>query len=244
MVFIEIGNTSVKAVRKVSAYREFLFKISIHQTKKLNNELLALPENEKVILSSVRKDITDLVNNHWDRFSMFQITTGNLGKVKLDYKTPETLGIDRVLACLGATAHSPGQDVVVVDAGTSCTIDYMTKDLVFRGGVIMPGLAVYRKAMRELLPELPDVKSELPKSFPGRSTDEAIQWGMFGGFTYAVQSFVDTYRTLGNKSAFYATGGDGQSIAASLNDRYKCIYRENLVFDGMEVFLRLSDIRL
>jgi len=244
MVFIEIGNTSVKAVRGTSSEPEFLFKVSINQPNRLESELLTLPDNEKVILSSVRKDRAEIVYNHKNRLSLFEITTGNLGKVKLDYKTPETLGIDRVLACLGAIDQSYAQNVIVIDAGTSCTIDYMTKDLVFRGGVIMPGLAVYRKAMRELLPELPDVKLELPASFPGRSTDEAIRWGVFGGFIYAVQSFVEMYNQPNNNTAFYTTGGDGQTIAKNLKDEYEFIYRENLVFYGMEAFLRLNDIKV
>lgn len=241
MIFIEIGNTSVKAVRNASSDRVFLFKMGIHQPEKLNNELLALPVNEIVILSSVRKDLTKVVYKHRNRLTLFQITTGNLGKVKLDYKTPETLGIDRVLACLGATDHSSGQDVVVVDAGTACTIDNMTKNYVYKGGVIMPGLSLFKNSMRDFLPELPQVKPEVPDSFPGRSTDESIRWGMYGGFLYAVKYFVDRYQEIGNKSTLYLTGGDGEFLSKHLKE-YKSIYRENLVFDGMAAFIKINEI--
>lgn len=244
MVFIEIGNSSVKAVRVTGNRWIKLFKIGINQDTILENELSNLSDDEQVILSSVRKEIADVVQNHSDRLTIYQITTADLGIIKLNYKTPESLGIDRVLACLGAAVHSKGQDVIVVDAGTACTIDYMTKDYTFNGGVIMPGLAVYRKAIKNILPELPDVKVELPGSFPGRSTDEAIRWGLYGGFLNAIQSFIELYKKDGIISDLYMTGGDGELIAGYFKDHYKCIYKDNLVFKGMSAYLKINDITL
>lgn len=241
MIFIEIGNTSVKAARVTESGCNFLFTIRIHQAKKLDSELSKLRDNEQVVLSSVRKDVTQIVLNHRPRLKIYQITTAETGKVKLDYKTPESLGIDRVLACLGAVDHSGGKNVIVVDAGTACTIDYMTKKLVYNGGVIMPGLALFKRSMRDFLPELPQVPAEIPASYPGGSTDESIRWGIYGGFINAVQSFVDRYREFGTTPAVYLTGGDGEFLSENLKG-YNCIYRENLVFDGMEAFIRLNEI--
>jgi len=241
MIFIEIGNTSVKAARVIESGYKRLFTIGIHQTKKLDSELSKLRDNERVVLSSVRKDVTQIVHKHLYRLKIYQITTAETGNVVLDYKTPETLGIDRVLACLGAAVNSKENDVIVVDAGTACTIDYMTKNYVYKGGVIMPGLELFKKSMRDFLPELPQVPAEIPASFPGGSTDESIRWGIYGGFINAVQSIVDRYQELGTKLAIYLTGGDGEFLSENLKG-YKGMYRENLVFDGMEAFIRLNEI--
>lgn len=244
MVFIEIGNTSVKGVRITATDRLFLFKINIHHRKVFEKELKNLNDGEKVVISSVRKDVADIVYSFRDRLTIFQISTGNLGKIKLDYKTPDTLGIDRVMACVGAAVHAKGKDVIVVDAGTACTIDFMSKEFIFRGGVIMPGLAVYQHAMKDALPELPAIRLELPGSFPGQSTDEAIKWGLFGGFIHAVESFIDKYRNHAKDSELYITGGDGKIIADHLQGTYNKIYKEDLVFEGMDKFLKLNDISL
>jgi len=241
MVLLEIGNTSVKAARVTGTGCSTLFKAGIHQTEKLESELSALRENEILVLSSVRKDVAELVLKHRRRLKIYQITAADTGKVKLDYKTPETLGIDRVLACLGAAADSAGNDVIVVDAGTACTIDYMAKNYVFKGGVIMPGLALFKNLMRDLLPELPQVEPGVPESFPGSSTDESVRWGLYGGFLNAVRSFVDMMAEAGAKPVLYLTGGDGEFISKNLGN-YHSIYRENLVFDGMEAFIRINEI--
>jgi type III pantothenate kinase len=242
MILIEIGNTAVKAVTVTETGRSNLFKVGIHQTKQLKSELSKLREDQNVVLSSVRKDVAQIVLDQRPRLNIYQITTAETGKVKLDYKTPESLGIDRVLACLGAADQSGGKGVIVVDAGTACTIDLMTKNFVFKGGVIMPGLALISKSMREFLPELPQVKPEIPGSFPGGSTAESIRWGIYGGFINAVRSFVEMYREMGNNPVLYLTGGDGKFLSGNLKG-YKSLYRENLVFDGMEAFMRLNEIR-
>ncbi|REL33702.1 type III pantothenate kinase [Rhodohalobacter sp. SW132] len=242
MIFIEAGNTAVKAVRVHPEKFDEIFRVETEQPALLKKEMQNLTDGEQILLSSVRKDMTEVINDTHNRLNVQQITYKNLGVVSLDYKTPETLGIDRVLACLGAATDAGGKDVIVIDSGTACTIDYMSGDFSFKGGVIMPGLAVYRKGMQQILPELPQTDHSLPDHFPGRSTEESLRWGVYGGFIYSIASFVEKYRKQNPSVKIYSAGGDGLKLSEDLRKRFSLSvnFRQELVFDGMRAYLSLN----
>lgn len=243
MILIEIGNSSVKAVRVKDGSRKPFFKIGTDELDALRNRLSSLPVNELVLLSSVRKDLAPIFREFEDRLKIYTIRYNQLGKIQLDYDTPETLGIDRVLACAGAVHHAK-TDVVVVDAGTACTVDLMTSDYCFKGGVIMPGLPMLRHSMRSLTPELPDVEQNFPDHFPGRTTKDAIKIGMNGGFLHAISSFIGQYKSRFEHVEIFVTGGDGEFVRKGLPDEIKSRYFENLVFDGMLAWREINQIEL
>lgn len=242
MIFIEVGNSSTKAVRPHQETYIDLFRVNTNEFAKLRSEMDKLPDGEKVVLSSVRQDATGVIFESGNRLNLHRITYKKLGAIKLDYKTPETLGIDRVLACIGAAHLADGQDVIVVDAGTACTIDFMTEDFTFRGGVIMPGRAVLSKGMEHLLPELPEVRNELPNQFPGRSTSESLQWGVYGGYLQSIYSFIEKYRKISESAVVYCAGGDGSMVSVDLTREFsiRVTYRKELVFDGIRTYLELN----
>lgn len=242
MIFIEVGNSSAKAFSVLKSSYSELFKAETGRNDDLRLQMNRIPDDEVVVLSSVRKDVSDVILESSDRLTIKRITHENLGAVRLDYKTPGTLGIDRVLACLGAVLHSGRNDVIVIDSGTACTIDYMTGELVFKGGVIMPGLPVQRQAMREILPELPGVEPALPDAFPGRSTKESIQWGVYGGFFQNIGLFIEKYRQQYSSASIYSAGGDGQLLSNVLKKHYglSVTFRKELVLDGMRAWTKLN----
>lgn len=242
-ILVEIGNTSVKAVRVKDGERFPLFKIGTNEANLLRKELLALQSEEILILSSVRKDLTAVFREFDEKLKIYSITYDQLGKIGLDYDTPATLGIDRVLACAGAVHHAK-KDVVVVDAGTACTVDMMASDYSFKGGVIMPGLPMLRHSMRSLTPELPEVDQSFSKQFPGRSTKESITIGLNGGFVHSIAKFIDDYRSRLDEVEVFITGGDGEFVQKGLPGNIKTQYFENLVFDGMLAWLEVNQKEL
>jgi len=243
MILIEIGNTSVKAVRDESGNRSPLFKVDTGNKQGLRRELKKLNERELLLLSSVRKDLTAVILEESKRLVVHPIRYDKLGKITLDYESPETLGIDRVLACAGGVRLDQS-DVVVVDAGTACTVDFMTDGYTFKGGVILPGLRMLRHSMQALTPELPQVDDQIPDQFPGRSTRDSIRIGLNGGFIHAVSSFIDQYISQFEDARILITGGDGQFIKDQLQGEYNCTFHENLVFDGMLAWKDLNRIEI
>ena len=241
MILVEVGNTSVKAVRDEKGHRSPLFKVSSDDNDGLKDEITRLKNNELFLLSSVRKDLTALILENSNRQVVHVLRYNNLGKITVDYETPETLGIDRVLACAGGVRHAQS-DVVIVDAGTACTVDFMTAGYTFSGGVILPGLPMLRHSMRMLTPELPDVDSQIPAQFPGRSTRDAIRFGLNGGFIHAISRFIEQYHESFSDAQILVTGGDGLFVQEQLGGRFDCTYHENLVFDGMLAWKALNEI--
>jgi type III pantothenate kinase len=81
--------------------------------------------------------------------------------IQHDLVPPITVGVDRLLAALGAH-HKSGEACVVIDAGTAVTVDFIDSWGVFQGGVIAPGVGAMLKAMHETTSALPLI--EVPRS--------------------------------------------------------------------------------
>ncbi len=67
---------------------------------------------------------------------------------KIEYETPETLGSDRIAAVAGAFSLFPGSEVLIVDAGTALTFEFLSAEYI-QGGTISPGLTMRFKALNK-----------------------------------------------------------------------------------------------
>ena len=135
--------------------------------------------------------------------------------IAVDYDTPLSVGIDRLLAAAAAFALQAGRGgAVVADAGTALTVDAVDRDGVFRGGMIMPGLHLALGALHagtSLLPQV-EVQGDIP--LLGRSTPACMLAGAVQG---AAAMLSELFRRipahLGQPLAPYLTGGDGPLLA-------------------------------
>ena len=125
----------------------------------------------------------------------------------LDYPRPETIGADR-LADAAAAVDRYGAPVIVCDFGTAFTAAVVTRDLVWRGGVIAPGFPLMRDYLYERTAKLPRMKlgGRCPKI--GRSTEEAMRFGALVGYKGMVREIVATLsRNFRTDFTLVATGG-------------------------------------
>ena len=123
-------------------------------------------------------------------------------------KDPDSVGVDRL--CAAAAAYETVQSsCVVVDLGTAVTVDLVDDEGVFRGGAILPGLALQLRALHEHTAALPLVNVALPDHAVGRNTTEAIQNGVCRGLAGAIRILVEGYAAELNRwPHVIATGGD------------------------------------
>jgi type III pantothenate kinase len=163
------------------------------------------------------------------------LTAEDIPAKSMDYETPETLGLDRYMACLGAFALEQ-RSVIVVDAGTACTLDYMDDSGIYRGGVIMPGIGLWEKSLQQYAPNLPQVVRDAPHHWPGKSTEASLRWGIGGAFIIAIDGIIQRYDNL---AKVYVTGGDAHWLARNMQRSGKV--NDNLIFHGMK---KLIDARL
>jgi len=128
--------------------------------------------------------------------------------IKIKYTTPDTLGLDRIAAAVGAWKLSPDTSNLIIDLGTCITYDVMTPQDGFIGGNIAPGLDMRLTAMHRQTQNLPLLqRQDHPNTF-GSSTNEAMQNGAEKGIIAEINSYMSTgYSEYGELSTFL-TGGD------------------------------------
>lgn len=137
--------------------------------------------------------------------------------IKLDYKTPETLGADRIADACGAWSLHPGEACLIIDAGTCITIDYLDGDGVYHGGAIMPGLSMNLQALHTFTAKLPLVSLDGVEKAPvlGRSTEESIVAGTLGATMLALAGYVALYKQKSPSLQVLLTGGDAPRLTAA-----------------------------
>ena len=111
--------------------------------------------------------------------------------LKNEYKTPETLGSDRLVAAYAATKIFPEKECIIFDFGTAVTIDFVTADKKFLGGNISPGLRSRFRSLNDYTQKLP--LTDLPEIINQRGTKtvEAIQSGVILGLIFEIEGFKE-----------------------------------------------------
>ncbi|MDX2247483.1 MAG: type III pantothenate kinase [Bacteroidia bacterium] len=129
--------------------------------------------------------------------------------IKNHYSTPHTLGIDRIVAVVGAKAQAPESAVLVIDAGTAITYDFATAEGVYLGGGIAPGVNMRFKALHTFTARLPLISAEGDTPLVGYSTETSIRSGVINGMREEISGIINRYRaTFGDPFTVFLTGGD------------------------------------
>lgn len=138
--------------------------------------------------------------------------------LRLDYPHPETIGADRLADAAGAV-NRYGAPVLVMDFGTALTAAVVTKDLVWRGGVIAPGFPLMRDYLFERTAKLPRMKlgnGRVPKI--GRSTEDAMRFGALVGYRGMVREIVaELSKNFKADFKLVATGGFAKWVLKDLD---------------------------
>lgn len=130
--------------------------------------------------------------------------------VTIGYATPETLGVDRIAAAVGAHAIAPGSDVLIADIGTAATYDVLTADSVFIGGNIAPGIGMRLRALNRFTARLPLIDSKGDTPLFGNSTDTALRSGAVNGVVAEIIYYLER---LAPGARLLLTGGWAPDVA-------------------------------
>ncbi|HMQ06850.1 MAG TPA: type III pantothenate kinase [Saprospiraceae bacterium] len=238
VICIDIGNTDVKLglFNKEGKLLEFSVRDKLENIRLdtlFNNEDL----NYGIISSTRNINISTFQERnagiHWLVFdNKTPVPVGN------NYNTPQTLGKDRLAAVSGAHTLWPGQNVLVIDAGTCITYDFISRAGVFEGGNISPGLTMRLQAMHHFTGMLPEVHMAESKTLIGKSTTEALQNGAYWGTIMEVRSFIVRMRKVYRSITVVLTGGDAEIISRNL-DTY-VILRPHLVLEGLFAIIKYN----
>ena len=124
------------------------------------------------------------------------------------YRTPQTLGSDRLAAAVGARSLKPGKDLLIIDAGTCVTYEVIDALGNYWGGNIAPGMHMRLRALHEFTAKLPLVEAEGAVPGRGYDTDTAIRSGVLRGMKYEIEGYIRSMRAKYPKLLVFLTGGD------------------------------------
>ena len=205
-LIIDIGNTSVK----IALFKDKkLQNTAILEQCKLKNILFFVNNNDisGTIISSDRKinaDIKKLIYH----FDALLLDFNTPLPIVIDYKTPRTLGSDRIAAIVGATVLLPNKDILVFDAGTCLTIDFVTKAKVYKEGRISPGITMRYKALNQFTDQLPLCDSSPESILMGYDTKSSIISGVQQGILSEVREIINIYKKENKETIIIVTGRD------------------------------------
>lgn len=138
------------------------------------------------------------------------------------YKTPETLGADRIAAVAFAAERFPNQAVIVIDFGTAITYDILTSDAQHLGGLILAGAHIVAKSLSQKAAQLPEFELRKTSKVIGRSTMECLEAGLFWGKVAETEGLIaklkDELKSKHRepKALVVATGGDAPLFARAI----------------------------
>jgi type III pantothenate kinase len=150
------------------------------------------------------------------------------------YRQPQQLGSDRFASAIGARSLYPEQALLIATCGTATTIDGVSADGFFTGGMILPGLKLMASALARNTAQLPEVLAQgehLPLF--ADNTEEAIISGCISAQVGAIErAFSGFARRYPDESIqCIVSGGAGALIARHL--AVPCIHADNLVLLGL-----------
>ena len=161
------------------------------------------------------------------------VTAGVRTGLQISYDNPRDVGADRIVDAVAAI-NLYGQPIIIVDFGTATVFDAISKDGVYLGGAIAPGINVAAEALFLNTSQLRRVELVAPKSAIGQNTSTALQAGLVLGYAGLVTGLVERFKSeLGPESKVIGTGGLANIIS-----------QEADVFDAINQDLTLTGLRL
>lgn len=238
ILLFDIGNTRIKwALANAGQIEQSgVLASATIAIAKLNDGLRSVAPPDAVWISCVGPNSTLEALLAWlqARFSqaatVVKVSQACCG-IENGYHDIESLGVDRWVAVIGARAVVPQGDLIVIDAGTAITIDWLSADNVFQGGAILPGAVIMHDA---LIGNTAKIQSEYRHvvDIIGRTTQECVNSGVSFGLAGAVERIVgEMLHGTGRPVRIVVTGGGADAITCKTNLEY--LHLPHLVISGL-----------
>lgn len=162
-----------------------------------------------------RAEVLEYLNNNLPVFLFIDQNT--LFPIENRYRTPETLGKDRLAAVVEANAIYPNRNLLIIDIGTAITYEFVDSNNRYCGGNISPGVSMRFKALNTFTGKLPivDRHGEYPNI--GYDTDTAIRAGVIKGVVSEIAAYIDEYSENFSDIVIILTGGHTKFLKSQLN---------------------------
>lgn len=234
-LIIDVGNTRVKAAvfEKDNVKSLFVF-------------------NKSKIISEIRKIISKFNISYTIISSVATISAFKMQKLQniteliiLDhqtkvpfinkYGTPNTLGVDRIALASAGKEKYPKKNILIIDAGTCITYDFLNKKGEYLGGAISPGLKIRYKSLHKYTANLPLLEKQMPENYIGDDTNNSIHSGIVNGVAREIDGIINQYKEKFMDLTVVLTGGDTNFLAKQLKNGI--FANPNFVLEGLNTIL-------
>ena len=231
-ITIDEGNTSVKLAlfeNNQMVFRES--NVTLERVKEL------LSQCDRLIISTVK-------NN-----TLFESLLSSKYAISLDsstplpitnyYETPHSLGNDRIALAVGAAANFPNNNVLVIDAGTCITYDFINSNKEYLGGSISPGIQMRYNALHQFTSQLPLLESVDTAILTGANTEGAIHSGIINGVLVEIDGIIQRYIKQYPDIKVVVTGGNAKFFDKGLKNTI--FAKPNLLMEGLNKILDYNE---
>jgi len=230
---VDIGNTFIKL-----GFFENDVLLFAEKKNSLDEAFSLVAEHapKNIIFSSVSKDPAHFISRLNFDPHIVLLDHETPVPVNILYETPKTLGLDRLSAVVGAQSIYPNKNVLVIDAGTCVTYDFIDKESNYYGGSISPGLNLRFKSLYDYTSKLPLIQFQDFDRFYGKNTKEAILSGVINGLSGEIESFIHRYLSEYQDLEVIITGGDANFFETKIKQPIFAV--PNLVLIGLDRILK------
>ena len=239
-LIIDIGNTNAKLAVYDLKHQVDFFVTPKEDFNKVTKQVILKHEKIKnIILSSVsdcdisilKKDFTEKEISILDYNFKFPFTN--------NYKTLKTIGLDRLVLVSAAFDKFPNKNVLVIDAGTCITYDYIDSKKIYQGGAISPGLRMRYESLNKQTKNLPLLDPKLPNTIIGNSTKNSVHSGVVYGIINEIEGVIEQYNKEFVDLKVVLTGGDTKFLFKQLKN--SIFANQNLLLIGLNKILTFNN---
>jgi type III pantothenate kinase len=234
---IDEGNSRIKF--GVFEGQSLLLSGRISNFSELENLIDEVRPRKGLISSVKERDDSLFLDEEFD-FEMLKLSPSTRLPIRIKYRSPETLGMDRIVGVVGANFEFPDKNVLVVDMGTCITADLLIEG-EFLGGWILPGINMQLRSMHEGTGQLPKIEIEKIEKFDwiGNSTNESMKSGVVCGVRFSLTGLFEKAQNAFGNLILVITGGDMKHFDSEIKE--PIFARPNLNLSGLNRILSFND---
>ena len=236
---IDIGNTRVKAA---VFEQDTLLNLYVFNKSGIISEVKKILKKHKIsksIVASVSSISPKKLENLQKIVNFSLVSSDIKTPFKNLYGTPQTLGVDRLALVFGAVVKYPKKNVLIIDAGTCITFDFVNNDSEYLGGAISPGIEMRYKSLNKFTSKLPLLNLSKPTHFIGNSTIESINSGVVNGVIQEIEGVINQYKKKYLDLTVVLTGGDTNFLAKQLKS--SIFANQNFLLEGLNEILNYNN---
>jgi type III pantothenate kinase len=244
----DIGNTVTKIclverktykIKKIIYFNSGNISSEVFLKKKFNSELKKVNISKTSLFSSVVPKYSFLLKKFLKKFYKIkfkEIKDKKINRiVKINIKNKLQVGSDRIANAVGVYKKYK-VNCIVLDFGTATTFDVITKEGIYNGGIIAPGVNLAIKRLSRSADQIPIFSLKKQNKIIGKNTIEALRSGFYWGYSGLINNIIlKIEKETKKKYTIIFTGGYADLFKTSIVKSFKV--NKNITIEGViEIF--------